>query len=140
MYDITHKKPETPKFVFIAIYKTCRIFWGFEQLFSTTNWRVMELQNGVKITANVGAQGTNISYSGSEGVQSDGPHKNITKSFWLYGNQSCSNSIFSTQDPLFLCIKLHWVVTWLSPPQGMFLMHALQSNWIHFSQVVQVWN
>ena len=31
-YDVTHKKPK--QFFFIADAKTCRIFWGFEQLSS----------------------------------------------------------------------------------------------------------
>jgi len=33
-YDVTHKKTKTPNFFFIADSKTCRVFWGFEQLSS----------------------------------------------------------------------------------------------------------
>jgi len=36
---------------FIANQKTCQVFWGFEQLSSTIDWRVMELQSGAKIMA-----------------------------------------------------------------------------------------
>jgi len=37
-YDVTHKKT----FFFIADSKTCRLFWGFKQLSSTTAWWVMQ--------------------------------------------------------------------------------------------------
>jgi len=34
-----HKKSKTKtKNVFVADSKTCRVFWGFEQFFSTINW------------------------------------------------------------------------------------------------------
>jgi len=37
-YDVTHKKPATQNLtIFIANWKTCRIFWGFEPLSSTIN-------------------------------------------------------------------------------------------------------
>jgi len=49
-YDVTHKKLK-PKWKkkFIADSKTCRVFWGFEQLSSTIDWQVMELQSGAKL-------------------------------------------------------------------------------------------
>jgi len=47
-YDITHKKSET-EFFFTAASKTCHIFGVFEQLSSTIDWQVLELQSGRKI-------------------------------------------------------------------------------------------
>jgi len=40
-----------PKMFFIANQKTHWVFWGFGYLSSTIDWRVMEMQNGVKLTA-----------------------------------------------------------------------------------------
>jgi len=34
-------KPKTQNYFCIADSKTCRVFWGFEQLSSTIEWRVM---------------------------------------------------------------------------------------------------
>jgi len=44
-------------------------FLGFEQLFNSIAWRVMELQSGAEIVANAGFQSTNISYTGSQHVK-----------------------------------------------------------------------
>ena len=57
------QKTWNQNFFFIADLKTCRIFWGFEQLFSTINWQVMELQSGVKLVLNVWFQSTMHSYT-----------------------------------------------------------------------------
>jgi len=53
------KQNPKPNLFFIANWKTSCISSGFEQLTSTINWRVMELQSGVKIAANARAQGMN---------------------------------------------------------------------------------
>jgi len=37
-------KPKTKKNIFSADSKTCRVFSGFEQPFSTSAWQVMQLQ------------------------------------------------------------------------------------------------
>jgi len=44
-YDVSHKKtnPKTNTFFFISDSKTCRVFWGFEQLSSAVAWGVMWL-------------------------------------------------------------------------------------------------
>jgi len=48
-YDITHKKPKTPKFFFIADLKTCQVFRGFQQLSSTIDRGAMPLLRQVKL-------------------------------------------------------------------------------------------
>jgi len=63
------KKLKPPKFFFTIDSKTCRVFWGFEQLSSTINWPDMELQSDVKIAAHVGFLGMIYLYTSHEHVK-----------------------------------------------------------------------
>ena len=47
-YDVTHKKPKTKKYFFIADAKTSHIFWGFEQLSSAIDAGVIPMQRHVQ--------------------------------------------------------------------------------------------
>jgi len=48
-YYVTHKKPKTKKNFFIADSKTCQVFRGFQQLFSTIDRGAMPLLRQVKL-------------------------------------------------------------------------------------------
>jgi len=71
MTPLTKKqKPKTNKFFSL---QTCQVFWGFEQLSSTIDWPVMELQSGMKIATHAGFLGMLYSYTSSKHVKHHTP-------------------------------------------------------------------